>query len=163
VMHVRKTIGTVMVAFLVLASSLPAMCSQCQFVSTKSNCHTNRIQGPASMNTAPEEMASEHCQHFGQHVSHHVGQNLAIFQPGPTTYLASASFCQDWPCQGLLDASAKMNRAKSSRFPQTMRSAAMAEGSGDHEFASQEALQSPIGPPPLTPPAKQPLLVSLRI
>jgi hypothetical protein len=160
-MRMQETIGAVMVALLVLASPLPAMCGQCQFSSAKSNCHASRILSPASPDTAPE-MASEHCQHLSQHLSHHVGQNLAIFQNGPAApHLASSRFYQDRPCQGLLDASAKMNRANSE--PLTIRSAALAEASGDNEPVSREALQSLIGAPPPNPPANSRLSVSLRI
>jgi hypothetical protein len=152
-----------MVALLVLASPFPAMCGQCQFAFAKSNCHLSRIQGAASSETAPEEMASEHCQHVDQHLNQHVGQKPAIFQAAPAADVASARFCQDRQCQGLLDASSKMNRANSARFPQTMRSAALSEGSGPQELVGQNALQNPIGAPPLTPSPNQPLSVSLRI
>jgi hypothetical protein len=162
-MRMRQTIGAVMAALLVLASPLPAMCGQCQFASAKSNCHASRIQGPASPTAAPE-MASEHCQHPSQHSSHHVGQNWAIFQAGPAVpHLASTRLCQDRPCQGLLDASARTDRANSTRVPLTLRLAALAEASGDYELVSQETLRSPIGALPPNPPANPRLSVSLRI
>lgn len=154
-MRMRQTIGAVMVALLVLASPLPAMCGQCQFASAKSNCHASQSQSPASPSATPE-MASEHCQHLGQ--------QLAISQTGQAApHLESARFCQDRPCQGLLDASAKMDRADSTRVTRIFRSAALAEASGDHELVSRVALHSLIVAPPLTPPANQPLSVSLRI
>lgn len=162
-MPMRQTIGALMVALLVLASPLPAMCGQCQFASAKSNCHASRIQGPASPTAAPG-MASEHCQRLGQHLSHPVGQDLAIFQAGPAApHLGSTKSCQDWPCLGLLDTSAKMNDANSALFPRTFRSAVLAEESGHQELLSQDVLQHPIGAPTLTPPANHPLSVSLRI
>ena len=162
-MRMRQTIGAVMVALLVLASPLPAMCGQCEFSSAKSNCHASRMQGPASPTAGPE-MASEHCQHLGQRLSYLVGQDLAIFQAGPAApHLASTRFCQDQPCPGLLDASAKMDRADSTRVPRTLRSAALSEGSGSQELLSQESLQHPIDAFPLILFANQPFSLSLRI
>jgi hypothetical protein len=161
-MRMRQAIGAVMVALLVLASPLPAMCGQCQFAPTKLNCHASQIQSPSSPNTAPE-MASEHCQHLGQHLRPQLGQSPAIFQPAPVAHVASAQCCQDRPCQALLDASAKMNRANSTRFHQTIRSAALSEGSGPQELLSQESIENPIGALPLIPFATQPLSLSLRI
>jgi hypothetical protein len=162
-MRMRQTIGAVMVALLLLASPLPAMCGQCQFSSAKSNCHASRIQSPAPPGTAPE-MASEHCQHFSQHLGHHVSQKPAIFPAGPAApHLAATRFCQDRPCPGLLETSAKMDRADSTLFFGIFRSVALAEASGDHEPVSREALESLIGAPPPNPPANPCLSVSLRI
>jgi hypothetical protein len=161
-MRMRESIGAVMVALLVLASPLPAMCGQCQFSSAKSNCHASGIQSPALPDTAPE-MASEHCQHLKQHLSHELSQSLANPPSGPAFHLSSTKLCQDRPCPGLLDASAKMDRADSTLFFGTFRSAALAEGSLHQELLSQDVLQHPIGAPTLTPPANHPLSVSLRI
>jgi hypothetical protein len=157
------TVSAVMVALLVFASPFPAMCGQCQLALTNSNCHASRMQGLASPDTAPDEMASEHCQHLGQHVSQHLGQNPAVFQAGPATHVASAQSCQDRFCQGLLEATAKIKRANSSRFPQSISSAASANACGPHELLAPDTLQSPIGAPPLTPLPNQPLCASLRI
>ena len=162
-MPMRQTIGVVMVALLVLASPLPAMCGQCQFAVAKSDCHASRMHGSTSPNTAPDEMASEHCQHLGQHVRAQLGQSPAIFQLAPVAQVASAQYCQDRPCQALLEASAKMNRANSTRFPQTIRSGALSEGSGSQELLSQESLQHPIDAFPPILFANQPFSLSLRI
>jgi hypothetical protein len=161
--RMRQTIGAVMVAVLLLASPLPAMCGQCQFASSKPHCQTTRIASLTPPETAPEATAGEHCQHLGQQVDQHLKQRVANSQPAPAARVALTQYCQERPCQGLLDAAAKTNRGSFARLPHTIRSLVSTVGSGDHELVAINPLQSPFEGPPRIPLSNQSLPVSLRI
>ena len=148
-MAMRRTIGAVMVALLVLAAPLPAMCSQCRFAA-KRNSQTSRMQAPASPGTSSEVSADEHCQH------------LANSQSGSAARLVSTRLCQDRPCLELRNTATKMNRWVS-QLPQTHRTLASTVRSGAHELVAENPLQIQIAEPPLIPLANQPFSVTLRI
>jgi hypothetical protein len=150
-MGMRRTIGAVMVALLVLAAPLPAMCSQCPLATTKPNAQTIRIQAPASPGTSSEVSADEHCHH------------LAKSQSGSAARLVSTRLCQDRPCQELLDAAPKMNRGDFTQPEQSFRSLASTAGSGDHFPSAKDFFQSRFETRSLIPLMNQALSLSLRI
>jgi hypothetical protein len=147
----RRTIGAAMVALLFLASTLPAMCGQCEFAAAKLNCHASRKQAAASPEAASRAMTGEHCQH------------MANTQSGSASHLGSTGSCQDRPCQHLLDAATKTNRWDVAQLAHTLCTVVATEVSGDHDLIAKDSPRSRIEKPPLNASAYQPLSVNLRI
>lgn len=148
-MRMRSTIGIAMVALLVLASPLPAMCSQCQFDAAKSNCHVTSKQAGAPVKAASRATAGEHCQH------------MASSQAQSESHLITGP-CQAQSCRHLLDAAATMNRSVFSQRAHGLRTLAATGASSTH-IVVEHSTSNRIESPPINPPAYQPLSVSLRI
>ena len=149
-MRMRQTIGAVVVALLVLAAPLPAMCGQCQLASSKLDCHQSQIVAPAFADSRSEAAAGRHCQH------------LANSQSGSAARLLSTGLCQDRPCLELRNTATKVNRWVS-QLPQTHRTLASTVRSGAQELVVENPFQIQIAAPPLIPLANQPFSVTLRI
>jgi hypothetical protein len=148
--RMRQTIGAVMVALLVLAAPLPAMCGQCQFPSGKLDCHQSQTVSPAFADSGSESAADKHCQH------------LANSQSGSAVRLVSTRLCQDRPCLELRNTATKVNRWVS-QLPQSHRTLASTVRSGAQELVVENPLQVQIAEPPLIPLANQPFSITLRI
>lgn len=146
----RRTIGTVIVALLVLISTLPAMCSQCEFTMAGQNRNATYKQNiGAAAQASRMAMPSKHCQH------------IANSQSSPP-HLTSTGPCQDRPCQQLVDSATKSNSSESAKLAHSFR-VVVAAVSGDDGLVAEDSHHSRIEKLPLHRSAYQPLSVSLRI
>lgn len=150
-MEKRRTIGSLVVALLVLISPLPAMCSQCRFTAVGQNCSATHRQAATIQQAAAMTIPGVHCQH------------VANSQSKSRSHFASRALCQDTPCQQSMDSATKLNRLDSARLVVSFRSVTLTEVSDDGDLVGEALLHSYIEKRLLNSSAYQPLSVTLRI
>jgi hypothetical protein len=149
--NIRRTIAVIVLALLPLASSMPAMCDQCQFGTASPNYDASHSKSFASPQASPTVTTGQHCQH------------MASSQPWSASHLVSTGPCQDNPCKQALDSVTKLSRSDFAQPPTSFRFIVIAEISGDHRLFSKGTPRSSDERPRFSPSAYQSLCASLRI